>query len=192
MIRQRRLTIEDLIRLDSLSNAEEYQTAELLFDESQASRSWDIKKVQALVSLKVSLSNAETFGEILSKAVQSKGASNVALAKACGMSEKTLTSLATDSLFPFSVPVMVLKSLILKLGLEPSNTLKAIKLTGEMLAELIDDFSTSLPFVSIAARKEQMSGELRRAAPGATTRQSALDSNAVYLERLREALEQNK
>jgi len=192
MLQERKLTIEDLIRLDLLSRGEEHRTVEQIFDEVQPVASWDSSKAQLLLKLKTGLSNGETFGELLKREIESKRASVEALTRDSGMPEKTLSSLVNDSLFPFSVPVMVFRSLIVRLGLDANRALQAIRLTGEILAELIDDVGATSHSASITARREQMSAELRKSARGVTTRRSALDSNAVYLERLREALGESK
>ena len=192
MLRKRKLTIEDLIRLGLLSREEEYRVVEQIFDEVQPVASWDSSRAHLLLKLKTGLSNAETFGELLKREIESKRTPVEVLAQDIGMPEKTLSSLASDSLFPFSVPVMMFKNLITRLGIDVNRALQAIKLTGEILAELIDDVgSTSRP-ASITARREQMNAELRKSARGVTTRQSALDSSAVYVERLREALGESR
>jgi len=129
------------------------QMAEHLFSTPPEILPTEEKSQELLLRLREDL---ETFGDLLSSALQEQHRDLSAFAETTKLSRETLEQLSQDSLFPNRVPVLLMKGLIELLGASLDKAQMALKRTAALLVES-QSFSRSSSSTPVFVRRRPFS-----------------------------------
>jgi hypothetical protein len=191
------LRLAVLERSVTLSSEDQWieQMAERIFSTSPEVSPTDQKWQELFERLLEGLNELETFGDLLSSALQRQNLDLPKLSEAIELSHETLEQLSQDNLFPDHVPVLLMKRLIEFLGLSFGKAKTTLQKTAALIIE--NQSAKNMSSLTPAFARRRAIDKISKEHPVAIAAGDFLDqysadaSLEIYLRRL-EALFESK
>lgn len=181
-------TVEELVRMRALDGEPFPDMLISVFQNTPTADPSAEKTNQVLEKLKEAVTKHSTFGELVSQHLTKNSLSVSKIAQATEIPEQIIQGLMKDAVLPFSVPVVLMKRFVQQLGVQFDQALNSLELTASTLADtLIEDEPLTMK-VGVSARRGYEISLSELEPKTLRDRNSILQSNERYLQRLKELL----